>query len=845
MVGTMPYISPEMCNSEGLDSTKGPAYGTDVDWWSVGIVLYELIHGQTPFTGKDIQIQMSLVNPKISVQFPAPSVTKEAQDLLSRLLHKDKKNRLIDVQQIKQHPFFKDIDWNSLHTKATPPFIPPIKSQDDITFFASSPPHNQDEEEEEEAKQDAIGGEDDDSLDREFPFIGYTYLCSSLANKKSPASTSPSSTTDTQAFLAQFRQNRLTRSTSAEPIDKLQQELNRLKALLDEKDKQQPPVTADSKMEDLNKLKKLHEVEMTQLKASLEEREAEIAKLKDESSRQIEAQKKMHDAEIGKLKALLDDRKSIAENSQNDIIQKSKSRNKTLESKVIELESQIKVLETTNSELETRNKILEADNEISISRNTILESDKKHLESRIEFLESVSEDQKLGITNLTSDNKELESRIMGLAGKKDELENRVTSLKHKNNELKVKNKELESSINYLANEKNDLKSSIENLINNKATADDTIKQQLLDHQQTILSLKKEIESYRSNKSLLEEKRIPQLEKENGGLNTKLLHLENQVLILTNKLKAQSTDYTLLLQQSKSECAELKAELVKLQVQPSNSNSRIRRSNKSLPNIPSTTSLPNLGPEYSPGEGRSLILSSMWQRDRESLKSVQEALEESESKLAFAKRQVIRLKKEVKCFQKYTFEQQHDKNSTGAGFIVNNAMDNGSTIKRITPPTPPQQPFSPSFEAFDQEVALLDKKLATSARKTNKVDVMNFKKRYVKTKIHIEASIDSLFPPQNSSLIVQSTNIDVDTAIIEEIKREQNFINSTKRTIAARSRLSRTKGEIDQELGRSLELSNKRLNMLESKVVSSNKKSAFSSPKDYPTTNITTSNSAAV
>lgn len=81
------------------------------------------------------------------------------------------------------------------------------------------------------------------------------------------------------------------------------------------------------------------------------------------------------------------------------------------------------------------------------------------------------------------------------------------------------------------------------------------------------------------------------------------------------------------------------------------NNTLKRSTKSLPAIPTAASA-----EYSPGEGRS-ILSAMWQRDKESLKHAQQALEASESQLAFAKKQVLKLKREIKCLQKFTFEQQ--------------------------------------------------------------------------------------------------------------------------------------------------------------------------------------------
>lgn len=83
MVGTMSYVSPEMCNSEGSDPSQGQAYGPESDWWSVGILLYELLYGIPPFTGKDIQIQMKLLDPNFNIHLDN-SVSDHANDLISK-----------------------------------------------------------------------------------------------------------------------------------------------------------------------------------------------------------------------------------------------------------------------------------------------------------------------------------------------------------------------------------------------------------------------------------------------------------------------------------------------------------------------------------------------------------------------------------------------------------------------------------------------------------------------------------------------------------------------------------------------------------------------------------------
>uniref|UniRef100_A0A126X039 non-specific serine/threonine protein kinase n=1 Tax=Trebouxia arboricola TaxID=53268 RepID=A0A126X039_9CHLO len=117
-VGTEEYLAPEIINGEGHSSA--------VDWWSLGILMYELVYGFTPFRGskRDSTFDNILKRP---LKFPAePSTSADCQDLISKLLIRDPAKRLGSIagaEDIKGHPFFEHIKW-ALIRHTTPPFIP-------------------------------------------------------------------------------------------------------------------------------------------------------------------------------------------------------------------------------------------------------------------------------------------------------------------------------------------------------------------------------------------------------------------------------------------------------------------------------------------------------------------------------------------------------------------------------------------------------------------------------------------------------------------------------------------------------------------------------------------------
>lgn len=130
--GTPEYIAPEIIEDKD--------YGFAVDWWGVGIIIYEMLCGQLPFYShnhEELFVQI-LAN---ELAFP-PTLSPNAIDLLKGLLEKDPGRRLggskEDAKEVKAHPFFLSINWQDLHDKKIPtPFQPEVESATDTRYFDS------------------------------------------------------------------------------------------------------------------------------------------------------------------------------------------------------------------------------------------------------------------------------------------------------------------------------------------------------------------------------------------------------------------------------------------------------------------------------------------------------------------------------------------------------------------------------------------------------------------------------------------------------------------------------------------------------------------------------------
>jgi len=128
--GTPEYLAPEVVEDED--------YGTPVDWWSLGVVLYEMITGRSPFSSSDHE---ELFRQILTAEIYYPSsLSAGAKDILQALLQRDPKLRLGsgpgDGDEIKAHHFFSNIDFVKLEKREVrPPFVPKVDGAGDTTNF--------------------------------------------------------------------------------------------------------------------------------------------------------------------------------------------------------------------------------------------------------------------------------------------------------------------------------------------------------------------------------------------------------------------------------------------------------------------------------------------------------------------------------------------------------------------------------------------------------------------------------------------------------------------------------------------------------------------------------------
>ena len=136
LVGTNNYIAPEV-----LQQGPGKSYTQACDWWSVGVVLYEMIIGRPPFhvqayasdKANQIETQRKILDFQKTLDIPQNEISREAEDLIRGLIcHASER---FTADQIANHPFFDKIDKTSYIRDQDAPWIPDLQNEEDTRHF--------------------------------------------------------------------------------------------------------------------------------------------------------------------------------------------------------------------------------------------------------------------------------------------------------------------------------------------------------------------------------------------------------------------------------------------------------------------------------------------------------------------------------------------------------------------------------------------------------------------------------------------------------------------------------------------------------------------------------------
>uniref|UniRef100_A0A9L0R2A9 non-specific serine/threonine protein kinase n=2 Tax=Equus TaxID=9789 RepID=A0A9L0R2A9_HORSE len=148
--GTPEYIAPEVIFRQG--------YGKPVDWWAMGVVLYEFLVGCVPFFGDTPEeLFGQVVSDEIMWPEGDEALPADAQDLITRLLRQSPLDRLGTggAHEVKLHPFFRALDWAGL-LRHKAEFVPQLEAEDDTSYFDTR-----------SERYRHLGSEDDETNDEE------------------------------------------------------------------------------------------------------------------------------------------------------------------------------------------------------------------------------------------------------------------------------------------------------------------------------------------------------------------------------------------------------------------------------------------------------------------------------------------------------------------------------------------------------------------------------------------------------------------------------------------------------------------------------------------------------
>ncbi|KAI1240518.1 Serine/threonine-protein kinase MRCK alpha, partial [Lamprotornis superbus] len=447
-VGTPDYISPEIL--QAMEDGKGK-YGPECDWWSLGVCMYEMLYGETPFYAESlVETYGKIMNHKERFQFPAQvtDVSESAKDLIRRLIC-SREHRLGQngIEDFKNHPFFAGIDWDNIRN-CEAPYIPEVSSPTDTSNFDVDDDCLKNSETMPPPSHTAFSG-------HHLPFVGFTYT-----NRSCLRLTAGPPSMDLDASIQRTLEDSLATEAYERRIRRLEQEKLELSRKLQESTQTvqalqystvDGPITASKDLEikslkeEIEKLKK-QITESGQLEQQLEEASTARREL-DDASRQIKAFEK----QVRTLKQEREDlNKELAESSdrlksQAKELKDAHSQRKLAMQEFSEMNERLTDLHSQKQKLARQLRDKEEEMEVVMQKVESLRQElrrterlKKELEVQAEAAAAeASKDRKLRERS-EQYSKQLESEVEGLKQKQVGRSPGVSSIEHQQEITKLK-----------------------------------------------------------------------------------------------------------------------------------------------------------------------------------------------------------------------------------------------------------------------------------------------------------------------------------------------------------------------------------------------------------------------
>ncbi|XP_027737546.1 rho-associated protein kinase 1 isoform X1 [Empidonax traillii] len=557
-VGTPDYISPEVLKSQGGDGY----YGRECDWWSVGVFLYEMLVGDTPFYADSLVGTYSkIMNHKNSLTFPDDNdISKEAKNLICAFLT-DREVRLgrNGVEEIKRHLFFKNDQWAWETLRDTvAPVVPDLSSDIDTSNFDDLE-EDKGEEETFPIPKAFVGNQ--------LPFVGFTYY----SNRRYLAASAENSNDNRTGPTV----DKSVLENMQKMIYELEEQLHNEMQLKDEMEQKcrSSNIKLDKIMKELdeegNQRKNL-ETTLSQIEKEKMVLQHKINEYQRKFEQENERRRNVEN-EVSTLKDQMEDLKKISQHSQisnekitqlqkqleeaNDLLRTESDTAARLRKGNTEMSKSLSQLESLNRELQERCRVLE-------STKLQVEKDYYQLQAA---LESERRDKSHGSEMIG----ELQVRITT-------LQEEVKNVKNNLERVEAERKQVQDMLNHSEKEKNNLEIDLNYKLK---SLQDRLEQEVNEHKVTKARLTdkhQSIEEARSVAMCEMEKKVKEERAAREKAENRIVQAEKQCSMLDFDLKQSQQKLEHLLEQKERLEDEVKNLTFKLEQE---TNKRIMAQNE--------------------------------------------------------------------------------------------------------------------------------------------------------------------------------------------------------------------------------------------------------------------------